>query len=183
VLSAMRSQQRQSRMEQLAEILGRYSGDRCKLRDLRRSHCFDESEVRKLADEYPNRLEILVSASDARREGGYPFTTAGPSAPRSLASGEAVGQRLRDRVFDDRMAQRPAVLENLIFESFGVLDVESGLKPSKRGLTSDRFFNFLQDFQAILYPRFGGRRLGLVLLRAVESYQPPRLSRRLSGSF
>src|SRR5271166_2251998 len=42
-------------------------------------------------------------------------------------------------------------LENLIFELLGVLDVESGLKPSKRGLTSDCFFNFLQDFQAILY--------------------------------
>jgi hypothetical protein len=49
------------------------------------------------------------------------------------------------------MAQRPAVLVNLIFVFFGVLDVESGLKLSKRGLTSDCFFNFLQDFQAILY--------------------------------
>src|SRR5271156_5009289 len=43
----------------------------------------------------------------------------------------------------DRMAQRPAVLVNLIFVFLGVLDVESGLKPSKRGLTSDCFFNFL----------------------------------------
>jgi hypothetical protein len=49
------------------------------------------------------------------------------------------------------MAQRPAVLENLVFEFLGVLDVESGLKPSKRGLTSDYLFNFLQDFEAILY--------------------------------
>jgi len=49
------------------------------------------------------------------------------------------------------MAQRPAVLENLIFELLGVLDVESGFKPSKRGSTSHCFFNFLQDFQAILY--------------------------------
>ena len=31
------------------------------------------------------------------------------------------------------------------------MDIEGGLKPSKRGLTSDCFFNFLQDFQAILY--------------------------------
>ena len=49
------------------------------------------------------------------------------------------------------MAQRPPVLVNLIFVLLGVLDVESGLKPSKRGLTSECFFNFLQDFQAILY--------------------------------
>jgi hypothetical protein len=49
------------------------------------------------------------------------------------------------------MAQRPAELENLIFELLSVLDVESGLKPSKRGLTSYCFFNFLQDFQAGLY--------------------------------
>ena len=48
------------------------------------------------------------------------------------------------------MAQRPAVLDTL-FSLLGVLEVESGLKPSKRGLTSDFFFNFLQDFQAILY--------------------------------
>jgi hypothetical protein len=44
-----------------------------------------------------------------------------PLGPDLLASGEAVGQRLRDWVFDDRMAQRPAVLENLIFELLGVL--------------------------------------------------------------
>src|ERR1700730_15721977 len=50
-----------------------------------------------------------------------------------------------------RMAQRPSVLKNLIFELLGVLDVQGGLKSSKRGLTSDCFFNFLQDFQAILY--------------------------------
>src|SRR5271165_4981847 len=49
------------------------------------------------------------------------------------------------------MAQRPAVLENLIFVFLGVLEAESGLKPSKRGLTSDCFFNFLEDFKAILY--------------------------------
>jgi hypothetical protein len=49
------------------------------------------------------------------------------------------------------MAQRPTVLENLIFELLGILGVESGLKPSQRGLTSDCFFNFLEDFQAILY--------------------------------
>jgi hypothetical protein len=49
------------------------------------------------------------------------------------------------------MAQRPAVLENLIFELLGVLEVESGLEPGKRGLTSDYLFNFLQDFEAILY--------------------------------
>jgi hypothetical protein len=36
------------------------------------------------------------------------------------------------------------------FELLGVLEVESGLEPSTRGLTSDCFFNFLQDFQAIL---------------------------------
>jgi hypothetical protein len=50
----------------------------------------------------------------------------------------------------DRMAQRPAELENLIFELLGVLEVESGLEPSKGGLASDYLFNFLQDFQAIL---------------------------------
>src|ERR1700724_2599716 len=43
------------------------------------------------------------------------------------------------------------VLVNLIFVLLDVSDVESGLKPSKRGLTTDCFFNFLQDFQAILY--------------------------------
>jgi hypothetical protein len=48
------------------------------------------------------------------------------------------------------MAQRPPELENLIFELLGVLEVESGLEPSKRGLTSDYLFNFLQDFEAIL---------------------------------
>src|ERR1700738_5655577 len=48
------------------------------------------------------------------------------------------------------MVQRPAVLENFIFELLGVLDVESSLKPSTLGLTSDTPFNFLQDFQAIL---------------------------------
>jgi hypothetical protein len=68
-----------------------------------------------------------------------------------LASGKAVGQRLRDCGFDDGMTQRPAVLENFIFELLGVLEVESGLRPSKRDLTSDYSFNFLQDFQAILY--------------------------------
>jgi hypothetical protein len=77
-------------------------------------------------------------------------------APRSadlpvLARGESVTHGLCNCFIDDRMAQRPAVLENLIFVLLGVLDVESGLKPSKRGLTSDCFFNFLQDFQAILY--------------------------------
>jgi hypothetical protein len=45
----------------------------------------------------------------------------------------------------------PFLVKPRASESFGVLDVESGLKPSKRGLTSDCFFNFLQDFQAILY--------------------------------
>jgi hypothetical protein len=49
------------------------------------------------------------------------------------------------------MAQRPAVLVHLIFVLLGVLEVESGLKPSERGLTSDFFLDFLQDFQAILY--------------------------------
>jgi hypothetical protein len=45
----------------------------------------------------------------------------------------------------------PSGTGHLIFVLLGVLEVESGLKPSKRGLTSDFFFNFLQDFQAILY--------------------------------
>jgi hypothetical protein len=77
-------------------------------------------------------------------------------APRSadlpvLARGESVTHGLCNCFIDDRMAQRPAILENFIFVLLGVLDVESGLKPSKRGLTSDCFFNFLQDFQAILY--------------------------------
>src|SRR5215469_2886959 len=49
------------------------------------------------------------------------------------------------------MAQWPAVLEHLIFVSLGVLDVERSLKPSKRPLTSVFFFNFLEDFQAVLY--------------------------------
>jgi hypothetical protein len=47
--------------------------------------------------------------------------------------------------------KRPAVPENLIFELIGVLEVESGLEPSKRGLARDFPFNLLQDFQAILY--------------------------------
>ena len=42
----------------------------------------------------------------------YPGQALGPDP---LASGEAVGQRLRDCFLYDRMAQRPAVLENLIF--------------------------------------------------------------------
>jgi hypothetical protein len=37
--------------------------------------------------------------------------------------------------------KRPAVLENLIFELIGVLEVESGLEPSKRGLARDFPFN------------------------------------------
>ena len=49
------------------------------------------------------------------------------------------------------VAQCPAVLEYLIFVLLGVLDVESSLKPTKRRLTSDLFFNFLEGFQAILY--------------------------------
>ena len=68
-----------------------------------------------------------------------------------LARGEAVTHGPGNCFLYDRMAQGPAVLVNLIFVFLGVLDVESGLKPSKRGLTSDFFFNFLQDFQAILY--------------------------------
>jgi len=68
-----------------------------------------------------------------------------------LARGESVTYGLCNCFIYDRMAQRPAVLENLIFELLGVLDVEGGLKPSKPGLTSDCFFNFLEDFQAILY--------------------------------
>ena len=68
-----------------------------------------------------------------------------------LARGESATHGPCDCFLYDRMAQRPAVLENLIFVFLGVLDVESGLKPSERGLPSDCFFNFLQDFQAILY--------------------------------
>ena len=49
------------------------------------------------------------------------------------------------------VAQCPAVLEHLILVLLGVLGVESSLKPSKRRLTSDLFFNFLEDFQAVLY--------------------------------
>jgi hypothetical protein len=37
--------------------------------------------------------------------------------------------------------KRQAVLENLIFELIGVLEVESGLEPSKRGLARDFPFN------------------------------------------
>ena len=68
-----------------------------------------------------------------------------------LARGESVTHGPCNCFLYDRMAQRPAVLENLIFELLGVLEVESGLEPSKRGLASDYLFNFLQDFQAILY--------------------------------
>src|SRR5260370_25621830 len=68
-----------------------------------------------------------------------------------LARGESVTHGPCNCFLYDRMAQRPPVLVNLIFVLLGGLDVESGLKPSKRGLTSDCFFNFLQDFQAILY--------------------------------
>jgi hypothetical protein len=67
-----------------------------------------------------------------------------------LARGEAVTDGHCNCFIYDRMAQRPAVLENPVFELLGVLEVESGLEPSKRGLTSDYLFNFLQDFEAIL---------------------------------
>jgi hypothetical protein len=54
------------------------------------------------------------------------------------------------------MAQRPAVLENFILKLIGVLEVESGLKPSTRGLTSDNLFNFLQNSQAVFdYEPYG----------------------------
>jgi hypothetical protein len=73
-----------------------------------------------------------------------------PFGPDLLASGESVTHGPCNCFLYDRMAQRPAVLENLIFELIGVLEVESGLEPSKRGPTSDYLFNFLQDFEAIL---------------------------------
>ena len=68
-----------------------------------------------------------------------------------LVRGELVTHGPCNCLLYDRMAQRPAKLENLIFVFLGVLGVESGLKPRNRGLTSDCSFNFLQDFQAILY--------------------------------
>src|SRR5580692_2874760 len=74
-----------------------------------------------------------------------------PVGPDPLARGESVTHGPCRCFLYDRMAQRPAVLVHLIFVLLRVLEVESGLKPSKRGLTSDCFFNFLQDFQAILY--------------------------------
>ena len=54
--------------------------------------------------------------------------------PTPLARGEAVTHGTGNCFLYDRMAQRPAVLVNLIFVFLGVLYVESGLKPSKRGL-------------------------------------------------
>ena len=48
-----------------------------------------------------------------------------------LVRGKSVTQGPCNRFIYDRMAQRPAVLEHLIFVFLGVLDVESRLKPSK----------------------------------------------------
>jgi hypothetical protein len=59
---------------------------------------------------------------------------------------------------NDAVSSLLALLDDFAFVSpsdrsraVASLDIQSGLKPSKRGLISDCFFNFLQDFQAILY--------------------------------
>src|SRR5271157_5924706 len=52
------------------------------------------------------------------------------------------------------MTQRPAVLEDLIFVLFGVLEVESGLETSERGFSWDFRFDFFQNFEAVLYDVF-----------------------------
>jgi hypothetical protein len=69
----------------------------------------------------------------------------GPRRGESVTHGPLIAS------FTTGWRKRPAVLENLIFELIGVLEVESGLEPSKRGLARDFPFNLLQDFQAILY--------------------------------
>jgi hypothetical protein len=62
-----------------------------------------------------------------------------------LARGEAIPHGPCNCFLDDRMAQRPPVLVHVFFGLLGIVGVEGGLQPSKRGLTSDFFFNFLQD--------------------------------------
>ena len=66
------------------------------------------------------------------------------------ARGIAVVQRLGNCLFDDRVAQSPTVLVDLIFASLGVLGIESGLEPGNRGLSAYFLFDFLEDFQAVL---------------------------------
>jgi hypothetical protein len=67
VLAAMRSQRQQMRMEKLAEILQSHPDDRSTLRDLGRCHGFDEGEVRALADEYPHRVDVVVTSPKTGR--------------------------------------------------------------------------------------------------------------------
>src|SRR5260370_28788391 len=52
------------------------------------------------------------------------------------------------------MTQRPAVLEDLIFVLFGVLEVENGLETCERSFSWDFRFDFLQNFEAVLYDVF-----------------------------
>jgi hypothetical protein len=78
----------------------------------------------------------LISTSNS---GGCPEDQA--TWMRGPRRGESVTHGPCDCFLYDRMAKRPAVLENLIFELIGVLEVESGLEPSKRGLARDFPFN------------------------------------------
>jgi hypothetical protein len=49
------------------------------------------------------------------------------------------------------MAQRPPILVHFVIALLAALSVKSALNSSKRDLTLDFFFNFLKDFQPILY--------------------------------
>jgi hypothetical protein len=82
--------------------------------------------VISLGDEKACRLAKTCRKNSGRRAS---------VTPTRLARGETVTHGPCDRFLYDRMAQRPPVLVNLFFVLLGVLDVESGLKPSKRGLT------------------------------------------------
>jgi hypothetical protein len=61
VLGVMRSEHRQKRMEKLAEILENRPDKRCTLRNLRKNHGLDDSEVQSLADGYPHRIEVVIT--------------------------------------------------------------------------------------------------------------------------
>jgi hypothetical protein len=67
---------------------------------------------------------------------------------------KAVTQTPCDGFIHHGMTQRPAVLEDLIFVLFGVLEVQSGLETGERGFSWDFRFDFFQNFEAVLYDVF-----------------------------
>ena len=67
---------------------------------------------------------------------------------------KAVTQTPCDGFIHHGMTQRPAVLEDLIFVLFGVLEVEGGLETGERGFSWDFRFDFFQNFEAVLYDVF-----------------------------